>query len=164
MHGLNLQDFLTFVIRPTLAYLSPEIRHTPGAERLLLGTAIHESRLHWLDQTTPGPGPAFGLFQMEPATHHDLWTRFIEFRPPIAHKLRTLRAPYPSGIEQLRTNLLYSCAMARVLYYRAPEAIPDVHDVIGLATMAKRRFNSLAGKATVDDYRRALEQTAELFA
>lgn len=162
--GLELTDFRRYVVQPTLHWLSPEIPYSLGAERLLIGTAIHESGLRWLDQTTPGPGPALGVFQMEAATHFDLWSRFLEWRPALAHKVKTLRAPAPSALDQLRTNLAYACAMSRVLYYRAPEAMPDVRDVDGLASLAKLRFNTIRGKATVEDYRQSLLKTEALYA
>ncbi len=163
--GLVARDVLQWVIRPTLQYLDPEIPYSRAAERLLLGTAIHESgNLQWLDQTSPGPGPAYGLWQMEAATHYDLWSRFIEPRQALAYKLRSLRAPFPSPIEQLRTTLTYACAMARTLYYRSPDPMPDVNDVDAMAAWAKRVFNTVKGKATVDDYRRALVSCGDLFA
>ena len=162
--GLDVKDFRQYVVEPTLRHLSPEIPFSLGAERLLMGTAIHESGLAWLDQTAPGPGPALGLFQIEPATHFDLWSRYLEFRPTLAHKVRSLRAPFPSPLEQLRTNLIYACAIARVIFYRAPERMPDARDVDGLAALAKLRFNSMLGKATVEDYRRALIRVEALYA
>lgn len=163
--GLSHRDVLQYVITPSLQYLDPEMPHSRAAERLLLGTAIHESGdLRWLDQTTPGPGPAYGLWQMEAATHYDLWSRFIEFRPSLAHKLRSMRAPWASPIDQLRWNLPYACGMARALYFRSPERMPDVSDIDAMAAWAKRTFNTIKGKATVADYRRALEQCGALFA
>lgn len=163
--GLSHRDLLCYVVTPTLQYLDPEMPHSRGAERLLLGTAIHESAdLRYLDQTAPGPGPAYGLWQMEAATHDDLWTRFLEYRPALAHKLRTLRAPWATAIENLRWNLPYACGMARVLYFRSPDRMPDVSDVDAMAAWAKRTFNTVKGKATVDDYRRALVSCGDLFA
>lgn len=164
--GLSHRDVLQYVVQPTLRWLDPEIPHSRGAERLLLGTAIHESGdLRWLDQTTPGPGPAYGLWQMEAATHYDLWSRFIDFRLPLARKLHSLRTgPWATPIEQLRWNLPYACGMARVLYFRSPDAMPDVGDVDAMAAWAKKTFNTIKGKATVDDYRRALMQCEDLFA
>lgn len=162
--GLDQRDVLQYVVTPTLQYLDPEIPYSRGAERLLLGTAIHESKLQWLDQTAPGPGPAYGLWQVEAATHYDLWTRFVEPRQALAHKLRSLRAPWASPIDQLRWNLPYACAIARVVYFRIPDPMPAVGDVDTMAALAKRVFNTVKGKATVDDYRRALVQCAGLFA
>lgn len=163
--GLSHRDVLQYVVTPTLQYLNPEIPYSRAADRLLLGTAIHESGdLRWLDQTTPGPGPALGLWQMEPATHDDLWSRFIEFRPGLAHKLRTLRAPWATSVENLRFTLPYACGMARTLYFRSPDRMPDVNDIDAMAAWAKRTFNTIKGKATVDDYRRALVQCGDLFA
>lgn len=162
--GLDQRDVLQYVVTPTLQYLDPEIPYSRGAERLLLGTAIHESKLQWLDQTAPGPGPAYGLWQVEAATHDDLWTRFVEPRQALAHKLRSLRAPWASPIDQLRWNLPYACAIARVVYFRIPDPMPAVDDVDTMAALSKRVFNTVKGKATVDDYRRALVQCADLFA
>lgn len=162
--GLDQRDVLQYVVTPTLQYLDPEIPYSRGAERLLLGTAIHESKLQWLDQTAPGPGPAYGLWQVEAATHDDLWTRFVEPRQALAHKLRSLRAPWASPIDQLRWNLPYACAIARVVYFRTPDPMPAVDDVDTMAALSKRVFNTVKGKATVDDYRRALVQCADLFA
>ncbi|KAF0118141.1 MAG: hypothetical protein FD149_866 [Rhodospirillaceae bacterium] len=72
--------FVTTVIRPTLLHLG---LHSPAAEALLLGTAIQESRLGtYLRQT--GGGPALGVYQMEPATHEDIWTNFLAYRPDLA--------------------------------------------------------------------------------
>lgn len=163
--GLHLPDVLLYVVRPTLRYLDPEIAHTEGAEQIVLGIGNHESAgYRYLDQAAPGPGPAFGLWQIEPATHHDIWSRFLEFRPALAHKLKSLRAPYPSAVEQLRTNMAYSCAMARAILYRSPISMPALHDIDAQASMAKIVFNSMIGKATVDDYRQALLKTEALFA
>lgn len=162
--GLSFRNVLEYVIRPTLAYLDPEIPHSRAAERLLLGTAIHESAdLTYVDQLTPGPGPAYGLWQMEAATHYDLWSRFIEPRQALAHKLRSLRAPFPSPIEQLRSTLPYACGMARVVYYRSPDPMPEFDDIDAMAAWAKRTFNTIKGKATVDDYRRAFVKCASAF-
>lgn len=162
--GLDVRDFWIYVVVPALTYLHPEIPHSRAAERLVLATAIHESgSLRWLDQTTPGPGPARGMFQIEAATHQDLWTRFIAFRPALNLKLRALVAQHPSPLDQLRTNLIYACAMARVVYFRSPDPMPDVADVPALAAMCKRVYNTSRGAATVDDYRRALVKCAELF-
>lgn len=160
--GLNLPDFLQYVVRPTLRFLDPAIPYSLAAERLLLGTAIHESGLQYLDQTAAGPGPALGLFQMEGPTHLDIWTNFLAFRPALAEKIRALRAEHPSGLEQLRTNMAYACAMARTLYFRSPAILPDADNLQALAALAKRVFNG-PGKATVDDYFRALRQTEQLY-
>ena len=64
---------LSMVIRPALTKIN---LWSSSAEELVLGTAIVESGLTYLKQH--GDGPALGLWQIEPATHEDLYTNFVE--------------------------------------------------------------------------------------
>ena len=68
-------QMLALVIRPALEKLS---LWSLSAEELVLGTAIVESGLTYLKQH--GDGPALGLWQVEPATHDELYTNFLNFR------------------------------------------------------------------------------------
>lgn len=55
-----------------------------AAEDLLLGTAIQESGLVHVRQVG---GPALGYWQMEPATHDDIWASFVQHRPELRRAL-----------------------------------------------------------------------------
>ncbi|OAG73514.1 hypothetical protein A0J51_00982 [Gluconobacter japonicus] len=44
-------------------------------------------------------------------------------------------------------NLRYSCAMARIKYYRDSASLPDASDAAGMAQYHKRVFNSPLGAA-----------------
>ena len=83
---------LALVIRPALEKLS---LWSLSAEELVRGTAIVESGLTYLKQH--GDGPALSFWQVEPATHDDLYTNFLNFRPELGSKLMQLRAPNLSG-------------------------------------------------------------------
>lgn len=153
--GLDLRQWHRWVLCPVLDYLAPEIPRSLSGERLLLMTAVHESaELRYIDQNDPGdrPGPAYGVYQIESATHRDLWVTWLTYRPTIERKLRALLAPWPSPLEQLRTNLAYTTAIARVIYYRDPEPLPAANDIEGLGKYAKRVWNTYQGKATVKHY------------
>ena len=106
-------QMLALVIRPALEKLS---LWSLSAEELVLGTAIVESGLTYLKQH--GDGPALGLWQIEPATHDDLYTNFLNFRPELGSKLIELRAAGLSLDENLATNLMYGAAVCRLCYYR----------------------------------------------
>ncbi len=140
-----------YVVRPALRHLDPHIPYTEDAVELLMGTAAQESSLLYLDQLTPGPGPAYGLWQMERATHDDHW-RWLRGQSAIHARVTMLLATSPSTVEQLRTNLLYAAAMCRVHYRRAPEAIPVAADVENAARLWKLRYNTPAGRGTVAQY------------
>ncbi len=150
---MNPRQFDLFVIRPVLEALAPLIPVSEAARKLLLGTAMHESGgLTYIDQVTGANdtqlGPAYGLFQIEPATHDDLWKNYLGFRAPLAERVASFAAAAPSRIHQLATNMAYATAIARVIYLRAPAKLPDADDLPGLAAYWKQHFNTPLGKGT----------------
>lgn len=159
--SLSPYQLRRFVVRPALEHLG---LRSPAAENLVLGTAAHESGgFKFIDQVTSSEaadplGPAIGLWQIEPATHDDLWRNFLAYRDPLAKKVLALIAPEPERHVQLATNLIYGAAVCRLIYYRAPQALPAAEDLASLAEYWKRFYNTPAGKGTiqqfVDDYKR----------
>lgn len=143
------EDFLHGAIRPALARLG---LGGAAAERLLLGTALTESGLVHLRQS--GGGPARGLYQIEPATHRDLWRHYLAFRPTPAARLLRLVAPAGPVADQLVWNLGYATGVARLVYRRRPEPLPPAGDLHALARYWKAHFNTAAGKGRVADFLR----------
>ena len=142
---LDIGQLRELVIRPALEALH---LYSEAAEELVIGTAIQESGLRYLRQL--GHGPALGLWQMEPATHDDLWLNFLAYRPDLANRVESLvAAPIPQA---LAGNLWYAAAMCRVHYYRAPEALPEAGDSEGQAALWKLRYNTPRGAGTVEEY------------
>ena len=110
----NANLFLTTTIRPTLIDLNG---HSPQTEKLLLGTAIQESRLEYREQI--GGGPALGLFQMEPKTHDDIWDNYLKYHKELKENVeKTLSTPDADKHEELKNNDKYAAAMAYVHYKR----------------------------------------------
>src|SRR5688572_28738068 len=134
----------TYVIRPVLKDLG---LWSEPAEKLILGTACQESQCgRWLRQI--GEGPALGIFQMEPATHNDLWNNFLDHRPEIARKVKLFVAGLAPSAEQLVGNLYYATAMCRIHYLRVPEPIPNTLEE--QAAYWKKFYNSELGKGKVE--------------
>lgn len=149
---MNPSQFLEWVIRPTLKRLDYG-RNDSSVENLLLGTAIVESQgLSYLHQIG---GPALSLYQIEPATHDDIWDNFIAYREDLASKVRSFASQrwFTEDDEamdsELMTNLAYSTVIARVHYMRVPEPIPD--DLEGQAAYWKTYYN-ITGKGTPEHY------------
>ena len=143
--GLDPQQLRELVIRPTLQRLGI---WSNAAEELVLGTAIQESGLHYLRQM--GGGPALGLWQMERATHDDIWTNFLHYRTKLG--LNVL-GPYPKpDHNRLVWDLAYACALCRVHYLRCSEALPQTGDVEAQAAYWKAWYNTPLGKGTVEQY------------
>jgi len=139
------------VIRPALEKLG---MWSTAAEELVLGTAIVESSLIYLRQH--GDGPALGLWQVEPATHDDLYANYLSYRQELSALLMELRAPALSLEENLASNLMYGAAVCRLCYYRQPEALPEAGDLEGQAAFWKQHYNTPPGAGTVGKYMRAL--------
>ena len=144
LSSIHLQDR---VIAPALDKIDLWSR---AAEELVLGTAIVESGLTYLIQHRDGP--ALGLWQIEPATHEDLYTNFLNYRPELGSKLMELRAPNLSMDENLATNLMYGAAVCRLCYYRKPDALPEAGVIEGQAAFWKQHYNTPLGKGTVTKY------------
>ena len=141
------ESFARAVVRPALLTIGMYSRR---AEHLLLGTAIQESGLTHRDQQDGGP--ALGLFQIEPATHDDIWANYLEYRTDLAPRVQTLLVSGPSRIEQLRNNDLYGAALARVLYERTGRPLPAVADIDAHASFWKEHYNTPRGQGEVDQY------------
>ncbi len=145
MAGLDPHQLRALVIRPTLQRLE---LWTEAAEELVLGIAIQESGLHYLTQL--GGGPARGLWQMEKATHDDIWTNFLHGRVKLG--LNILGPYIKPDYARLAWDLAYSCAMCRAHLLRCPGELPKAGDLNGQARYWKLHYNSLLGAGTTEQY------------
>jgi hypothetical protein len=151
--SLDVAQFRDLIVRPTLGKIGLA---SDAAERLIMGTAAHESGFHFLAQIG---GPALGLFQIEPATHADLWNTFLIGPPkPLAVAVGGLAAhgqPFlwlNDAHDQLASNLAYATAICRCLYYRISAPLPDADDLPGLAAYWKRYYNTPLGAGTPEQF------------
>ncbi|MEO5364675.1 MAG: hypothetical protein H7838_13810 [Magnetococcus sp. DMHC-8] len=145
MNGLDPQQLRDLVIRPTLQRLD---LWSDAAEELVLGTAIQESGLRYLQQL--GGGPARGLWQMERPTHDDIWQNFLHGRTKLG--LNILGPYVKPDHARLASDLAYACAMCRVHYLRCPDMLPSAGDIDGQAAYWKAWYNTPLGKGTVEQY------------
>jgi hypothetical protein len=151
--GIDPVHLRRWVIEPTLRALGDRYA-SEAAIRLLLGTAAHESFCgRWLHQVS---GPAVGIYQMEPRTHDDVARRLSR---DTELGMRVYRLSNDAYAAAMAWDLRYATAMARAYYWYDPAPLPDADDIGGLAAYAKRRWNTSAGKATVEDYRAGLLRT-----
>jgi hypothetical protein len=145
----KLNDFRQNTIKPVLEQMG---KASLAAEELLMGTAIQES-LFLQHRVQMGNGPAVSYFQMEPATHNDIWNNYLKYRGEVAAKaIAFLSSPDADKIEELRTNDEYATAMARIHYMRVPAKLPDSGDVTGQANYWKQYYNTSLGKGKPSEY------------
>ena len=143
------QDFLNEVILPALAGLGVDANPT-AASQLLLGTAIQESNLFYRRQL--GNGPARGLFQMEPATHDDIWANYLKYNAPLAAQVRSFLNGGTESAGELENNDKYAAAMTRVHYRRVPAALPAADNIEAMGAYWKAHYNTPLGAGTVAEY------------
>lgn len=140
--GLDISQLKHEIIAPTLQAIALD---GPAAVNLVTGIALAESRAAYLRQFN---GPALGLWQMEPATHDDCWTNFLNStaQSVLRGRIEGLLSPEPR-LTQLVSNLRYACAMARVRLFRAPAPLPSATDAVALSAYHKQFYNSVLGAA-----------------
>jgi hypothetical protein len=139
-------QFRELIVRPTLQSMA---KWSEASEALLMGTAMQESGLTYIEQI--GGGGALGFFQMEPATHDDIWENYLERgRDDLARKVDTWASVRVSA--GLVFNLAYATAMCRVHYLRVKDPLPHEKDIIGLAGYWKKFYNTEAGKGTINQF------------
>ena len=113
-------------IGPTLRRLK---LYSPAAEMLLLGTAIAESTVGGETYLRQIRGPALGIYQIEPATHDDIWRNFLAHRSKLRARVRHVMCLAAEREGQLIWNLAYATAIARLVYYRRPDPLPPTGDI-----------------------------------
>lgn len=152
IHPKQTKDLIIKVLR----YLEPEIPFSEKAVDMLMFTAAAES-LGGYYLTQVG-GPARGIFQMEPATEHDIWENFLKYKPSLAVKIQRLRPDEETSadlqVSPLMSSMCYSVAMARCHYFRVREGLPRKQDPRGLTNIAnywKKHYNTVLGKGDVDE-------------
>lgn len=145
MYGIAVSDLRRYVIAPALQRLH---LFSEDAMELLVATAAAESLGgRYLKQMKDGP--ACGIFQMEPATHTDIWENFLAYRP----MLRSLIGrDAPDNHERLITDLTYAAMMCRIHYLRVPEPLPDKSDHQAMASYWKEHYNTRQGKGTEAEF------------
>jgi len=145
---VQAQAFLNTVIEPACQAIG---YWSAAAGVLLLGTAIQESQLCYRRQI--GGGPGLGLFQMEGATHDDIWSNYLAYRPELAAKILHVaqRTERPEA-EWLVTHDRYAAAMARTLYLRVPSALPPADDIRAMGNYYKVWYNTASGAGSAQQF------------
>lgn len=146
MNGVDLSDVGREWIEPALKFL-PDNLNTPARAQIVLGIGNKETQYRYVRQI--GGGPALGFWQMEPATHDDMWRNFIRYRPELQSAALRLLAGATPDAKLLTTRMDYAALMAALHVYRAKDALPAYGNALGQARFWKDNFNTSLGKGTV---------------
>ncbi|MBX9609688.1 MAG: hypothetical protein K2Y51_25995 [Gammaproteobacteria bacterium] len=142
------------IVRPVLQELG---LWSEAAEILVWGTGAHEGDGY--DAVQQYGGPALSWWGIEPETYYD----FLRNTAPGLTRSRSAvmvaymamvpkrYSGYPPA-EHLIRDIGFACATCRLLYFRAPRALPAANDLPGLAAYWKQFYNTVHGKGTVEDW------------
>lgn len=151
---IDVKQFRELVVRPVLKDLG---MWSQAAEDIMVGTAVQESRLTYLEQH--GNGPAKGVYQIELPTAKDVLVRYLRTREDLMDKFWVAVAIDPDMdidneilLSKLTSDLAFATAVARVKYYMQPEPLPDAGDIEGYARYWKQYYNTHQGKGTVEEF------------
>lgn len=150
---MNVQ-VLRLLIKQTLTPLG---LYSLNAEELLMATCANESNLGRYRVQAKG-GPAHGIFQIETNTFNDIWANYLAYHPTLADQIRALNYGVVGTSSDLDTNDRYSVAMARIVYARAPGALPDAGDLDGIWAYYKQYYDTPGGAAVENIFKYKYQQ------
>lgn len=140
---INAAQVQTVIIQPALQYLN---LWSAVAEKLLMLTGANESLGGtYLVQVK---GPALGFYQMEPATHDDIWQNYLPYKLSLCQKVVNYLGKAKPAPERLVYDMYYATLMARIHYLRHPSPLPS-NDIDAIADYYKKVWNTHLGQATV---------------
>lgn len=150
---MNAQQLLDNIIVPTLEYMGGNY-NSKSAQMLLLATAAVESKCgYYIKQIN---GPALGVWQMEPATHDDIWSECDALYKDLGQMVSKLTM---GGVETNSESLvflpMYACAMARLKYSMDKEPLPIDSDKVAIYEYYKRIYNTEHGSSTFFKFNQA---------
>lgn len=158
MTGLYIPHVRDLWVKPALAALPPAL-NTLARQQLVLGIGNKETQYRYIRQI--GGGPALGFWQMEPATHDDLWSNFIRYRPQIQAALLRILAGAKPDPARLVDHPVYAAAVSGVDIYRSKDPLPPANDPSAQAGFWKRNYNTDEGAGVAAEavpfFREAME-------
>ena len=145
---MDVKQFRELIVRPTLKEIN---LWSQPAENILIGTAVHESNgLQYIKQIK---GPALSFYQIEPATAHEVWNKWLPKQKShikdVVYSEAALQV-WQSLEDKLLSDLRFATILARLNYRRFPEELPV--DVPGMARLWKLRWNTHLGAGTEEQF------------
>lgn len=140
---ISFSHLSEYIIFPTLELLN--MNSLNALELLLFTCAVESDGGKFLKQKN---GVALGIYQMEPATHSDIWVNYIQRKEKIkeilAEKFNILEKP---DNDRLLYDLRYATIMTRLHYYRITQPLPEHNNPNEIWLYYKQYYNTYFGKS-----------------
>ena len=152
---MNAQQLHDHIIKPTLKYMSGNYYSKDAAFLLLCTAAIESNCGEYIKQIG---GPALGIFQMEPATHDDIWSECDALYDNLGQQIARITIGSDSVTpHDLIVSPMYACAMARLKYSMDAAPLPFRNDIKAVYDYYKRIYNTPLGASTYEKFLSSLE-------
>lgn len=153
------QSLYDFGIKPAFEIINrhaPTISTSSNVAKLMIMIAAHESG--GFKHVRQMIGPAVSFYQIEPATLY--WAMgIIGNRMPAMYDEFAKLVGRNSLTDAITVNSSMASIACRLVLYCKPFAIPTgAFDAVAMSAIAKKHWNSDAGKATSGDYLRAFNK------
>lgn len=160
---IDVEHLTAHLIEPALWRMEERCKpgrkfYTLSAIRMIgrIAAQVSDRGTYWRQL---GNGPALGLLQIEPATCQDVWREVIGRQDDIEAVVRSV---LPHGFnymhadsdEHLVFNVRYNIMIGRLCLWRHREPLPAYDDIDGQFDYYNKYFNSLAGHATLESWRK----------
>jgi hypothetical protein len=153
---INLGQWKAHLVRPSLttfaslANLSGRI-DAEWAINQIVGTTKESAGCEYLVQLDSGP--AVGFYQMEPATHDDIWANYLKYNQHLVTALYSVVGRSTMNVgsaDEMIGDLTYATLMCRIDYYRSKLAAP-ANTAQALAEYHKIVYNTASGASVASD-------------
>jgi hypothetical protein len=145
--SIDAKQLRDLIIIPALLEID---KYSDAAVNLLLGTCAQESAMGKYLAQVPKP-IAKGIFQMEDATHDDIYQNYLKYKQDDSTGFGELFINEKRP-EAMIYDLRYAATMCRVHYVRVPKSLPGKDNILGMAEYWKRYYNTELGAGTVDEF------------
>lgn len=148
--GIDVTQLENVIIRPSLAAIG---LLSDDAVQLMLLTAANESNLgEFLLQKGIGFGGGIGIYQMQSMTYNMLWDQVISGNSALRAKIRLFLGYEGKPVAQrLVSDLNLASILTRLFYFNIKDPLPKANNIPAMAFYYKRWYNTLLGKATVEE-------------
>lgn len=164
---MNILEIRNEIVIPALLSINS---YSLAAEQLVMATGQAESLFKHTRQVAkytngkPVYGPARSWWQIEPATHNDMFANYLGSSKRRYLLDGLMKLSHSAGDpEELVYNQKYAASMCRIHYLRVPAKLPEENHWQDMARYWKKYYNTVLGKGTEDGFLNKIAPVIDMY-